>query len=194
MTDLHPPPGDCPSPEGGTREKDDKVDYEATKADETVRQKSLSTQECSNLTQLQSDRDRLQQKHRETLDAILALRQRAREKALTAESTRQPIKQAEIDFWRRGIKERQAELMRLQAAIGETNKALRACRDRAETHHNGERKRQLSRGDAPEERLLYLECFRQIVEGSVDPRQYKAFADGARSLAADHRRMNQGGG
>jgi hypothetical protein len=199
MTDPHSPPhpGDSPPPGKYTQEEESKIlddDEEQNRASKTVHQKPPGAQERPNFAGLQSRKSELEKQHRQTLDAILALRARAREKALSAESTHQPIPQSEVDFWQRGIREKQAELMAVQSELGQLNKALRACRDREQKTnqpaHNGERRRQ--RDDDEARRILYLECFKQIVEGSVDPRQYKAFAEGAHALMRDFAQMHGG--
>jgi hypothetical protein len=149
------------------------------------------------LNELQGRKAALEHRHRVVLDQICALRQLARDKALAAQTTRQAIAQSEIDHWQVGIREAQQQLMTIQSELGSVNKTIRATHARESAKGSNGNAPTAAGGnlkDDDSKRLLWLECFRQIVEGSVDPRQYKAFTDGVRSLLADHHRMHGAGG
>jgi hypothetical protein len=145
-----------------------------------------------NLSELQAKKAEFEGRHRQTLEAIGSLRQRARSKALGAEATRQPLSQSEIDFWQSGIREKQAELMRIQSELGETNKALKACRDRTGKAHQAPRPNG-DRADEETKRIRYLEFFHQICRDSLDPRQFAALEGGAHGLMRDYAQMHTGG-
>ena len=135
--------------------------------------------------------------------AIHELRQRARQKSLEAASTRQPLSPAEIKFWKDGMATHQADLMSVQQKIGAVNKLLKKARNdepRQARHsqtnsvsgngqHNGGPNNSQTHSQQPAEDL-YLSCFHVICRDSLDPRQFAALEDGARSLAADYQRMH----
>jgi hypothetical protein len=211
MTDphQHPPPKDSPPPEIGTQEKGDKVDDQATRSDQTVRQNAPGVQESSNLAQLTSRRDQLGKQHQKILDELLGLRQKAKETSLVAQSTRTPIPQTTIDHWKSGIRSAQGRLEVLQREIGEVNKTIRALHAKeSASRWNGNVPRGADRrakgisnpplradGVPPsdDEEDLFLSCFHRIASDSLDPRLLAALERDALALTADHRRMNKGG-
>jgi hypothetical protein len=158
-----------------------------------------------NISELQSRRDRLQQEHRAILDELLELRQRAKETSLVAQSTRPPIPQTTINYWKAGIKSAQSRLEAVQREFGLVNKALRALHVRENLRKwNGNAKQQdrirASNGTGREctdghaddnEKNIFLSCFHTITRDSLDPRLFAALENDARALAADYRRMNR---
>ena len=152
---------------------------------------------------LKHDLSVLERERDSIIAAIHELRQRARQKSLEAESTRQPLPASEIKFWQNGIAKHQADLMAVQQKIGAVNKLLKKARNdepRQARHsqtnsvsgngqHNGVLNNSRTHSQRPDEGL-YLSCFHTIASDSLDPRQFAALEDGARALAADYQRMN----
>ena len=152
---------------------------------------------------LKHDLSVLERERDSIIAAIHELRQRARQKSLEAEATHQPLPAAEIKFWQNGIATHQAELMSVQQKIGAVNKQLKKARKdepRPSRHsqtnnvsgngqHNGFLNNSQTHSQRPDEDL-FLSCFHTIARGSLDPRQFAALEDGARSLATDYQRMN----
>jgi chromosome segregation ATPase len=79
----------------------------------------------NSVAQLQKERAELETECDTIVSAIRDLRQRAREKTIVAQDTRQSLAQSEIDYWQRGIAEHQTRLMNVQGKLGALNKRLR---------------------------------------------------------------------
>jgi hypothetical protein len=132
--------------------------------------------------------DVLQREHTSIVGSIHELRQRAREKSIQAADTRTPLPQADIDFWQAKIKASQLELMQIQERIGAVNRSIRASRASTNDRVASERRRQKERSESE---TLYLSCFRQIAQSTLDPRLYAAIERDAKQLAADHAAMHK---
>ena len=165
----------------------------------------------SDLAELLREKARLENERDRIVAAIHELRSRARQKSLEASSTRVPLAQTEIEFWKFGIAKHQAELLAVQAKLGEVNKELR--KGKPEHPH---RLRTLSQCpsevavkggpggalnsngsgiqapcDLKEGHVLFLQFFHQLIIENIDPRLVEVFEKDAHGLVNDYRRMHQ---
>ena len=155
----------------------------------------------SDLSQLQRDKADMENERDALVEAIRGRRARARQKSLEASSTRQPLPETEIAFWKTGIAKHQTELMAVQGKIAAVNQELRKL---SLTHrfvlYRNYRVRWSSlvtatAGDPRQRRLTTGMCFDRffnIARDSLDPRLLEALERDARQLAADYQHMHGG--
>jgi hypothetical protein len=117
------------------------------------------------------------------------VRKEARDETIAASACRQGVDAAVVKRWKDSIARLQSEALAAQSKIGEANKALRALRASTDRQHYHARQCEKTR---EESEALYLACFRQIAESTLDPRLYKAIEKDAKQLAADRAMMHAG--
>jgi predicted RNase H-like nuclease (RuvC/YqgF family) len=161
----------------------------------------------SDLAELQHQKSVLEREHSGIVSAIHELRARAKQKSIEAATTRSPLPETEIAFWRNGIAKLQTELMAVQTKLAAVNKELR----KAQADQPIKTLSQLPRvavkeesagvkpngaviqapGDIKEGYALFLQFFRQLVVENLDPRLVEVFEKDAHGLVNDYRRMHK---
>ena len=116
-------------------------------------------------------------------EKLHSVHREARDESVAASSCRQGVAPEKIKHWRETTARLQSEALVVQQKIGETNRRLRALR--ANTNRQCNRRER----EREEREQLFLSCFFTLVRDSVDPRQFKAFEEGAHKLAIDHATM-----
>jgi hypothetical protein len=144
----------------------------------------------ADLSQLQHEKTVLEREHGSIIAAIHELRARARQKSLEASSTRQPLDQTEIDFWKAGIAKHQTELMAVQSKLASVNRAIREVQADQPAKGSRGRDRSTQENNNNDGENVFPSCFFTICRDSLDPRILSALERGARALAEDHRRMH----
>jgi hypothetical protein len=158
----------------------------------------------SDLSQLQHELSVLEREHKKTVEAIHELREWTRTVSIEASVTRRHVEDSEKAFWRDGIARHQTELMAAQAKIAAVNKALREAKaDSPPIRTLSQLPREVAINSAPPQckspqhngetkpgRILFLEFFLQLCEEGLDPRQFRAFTDGAHQLVAEFKKTH----
>jgi hypothetical protein len=128
----------------------------------------------------------LEKERTKIVEAIHGLRRRARDAPIVAAQTHASLNPQEISFWQKGIADNQRQLLELQAGIGALKKELRTLRKNPaiSLRSSGNMEACLDHEG------IYLSCFHQVARDSLDPRLFAALQKDAKTLAADHRRMN----
>lgn len=151
----------------------------------------------SDLSTLQREKAELEATQIQLVGEIHGLRQRARAKSLEASSTKVPLAQSEIEFWKVGIAKCQSELMAVQAKLGEVGKQLRkgkvdrSIRSLSQLPRPNKADARPHDSDPDRAEEVYLSCFHTICKDSLDPRLFEALERDTRALAEDYRKMHR---
>jgi hypothetical protein len=160
-------------------------------------------EEQNAIGKLEHEKSVLEREHASIVEAIHELRQRARQKSLEASSTRTPLPETEIAFWKDNIKKSQSELMAVQSKLGAVNKALREAKADQPIRALSQLPREVAVNSAPSQckdprrdgetkpgRVLFLEFFLQLCEEGLDPRLFRAFESGAHQLVDEFKKTH----
>jgi len=127
---------------------------------------------------------RLTREHERVTEALRDLKRDWATKNVRAQATRTPIATSEVTHVENRRRELAGELLRIQTAIGATNKEIRSQKPSRLANS-----RERARRELEQRHFDFLTMFHMVVRDSVDPRQFRAFEDGAKALLEEAREM-----